>query len=327
MSRVVRLEIVLAAMTAALLWVSVLQSSVMATPRLADPVPPAALRSPVAFAAPALMPALTSAAVGSGRVSSGDGQARPGTVQTLHLPSADAPGGMRSVWVYRPGVPDSADLPVVYFLHGLPGSYTDLAETGLGADLDAAFTSGRLAPFVVVSPDGNSTGASDPEWADSVDGRVGLESFVTGELITAVEGSYRRDPEHRAIVGFSMGGFGAMNLALRHPDIYGQVVSIAGYFRIDDPSHVFGSDPATLAANSPDQQIDVAALLRIMLTDGANDTEPVVEGETQRFAGLLRAAGQHPAVLITPGIHNWTYVASALPAVEQFLEAGWAAAS
>jgi S-formylglutathione hydrolase FrmB len=248
---------------------------------------------------------------------------RAGTVQILRLPSYDAAGGAREVWVYRPGVPDSATLPVLYFLHGLPGSATDLAGTGLEANLDAAFVSGRLAPFVVVSPDGNSIGASDPEWADSVDGTVGLESFVTGELISAVEGSNRRSRANRAIAGFSMGGFGAMNLALRHPDLYGQLVSIAGYFHLDDPSHVFGSDPANLVANTPDQHVSAAARLRVMLTDGSDDTEPVVAGETQRFGALLRRAGQHPTVLITPGTHNWTYVTSVLPAVESFLEAGW----
>src|SRR5690242_11316122 len=46
----------------------------------------------------------------------------PGTVQLLELPSGDADGRTREVWVYRPAVPDSATLPVVYFLHGYPGS-------------------------------------------------------------------------------------------------------------------------------------------------------------------------------------------------------------
>ena len=42
----------------------------------------------------------------------------PGTVQFFTMPSGDSDGHRRSFWVYRPGVPDSADLPVVYFLHG-----------------------------------------------------------------------------------------------------------------------------------------------------------------------------------------------------------------
>jgi S-formylglutathione hydrolase FrmB len=36
-----------------------------------------------------------------------------------------------------------------------------------------------------------------------------------------------------------MGGYGATNLALRHPDLFGQLVSVAGYHHVDDPDGVF----------------------------------------------------------------------------------------
>jgi S-formylglutathione hydrolase FrmB len=250
----------------------------------------------------------------------------PGTVSTLSLPAADATGGRRPVWVYRPGVPDSARLPVLYLLHGLPGNDGIADDIGLRGTLDAAFTSGRLRPFVVVAPDGNSTGAGDPEWADSADGSVRVESFVTGELIRAVEGDHRRDRAHRAIAGFSMGGYGAMNLALRHPDSYGQVAALAGYFHTDDPSGVFGGVPAVVSANSPDRQVATAARLRVMLADGATDGDPVAGGETQRYAALLRAAGQHPLVSVTPGGHTPQWLVSILPTAFRFLEQGWSAA-
>lgn len=246
-----------------------------------------------------------------------------GTVQTLELSFGGAPNGRRAVWVYRPGVADSRSLPVLYFLHGLLGGSTDLPNTGIAADLDAAFISGRLAPFVVAAPDGNSTAAADQEWATSADESVAIESFITTTLIDAVEGANRRDRAHRAIAGFSIGGYGAMNIALRHPDVYGQVVAIAGYFHPDDTSGIFGGDSAIQAANSPDEHITTAADLRVMLADGQDDTEAVVEGETQRFAALLLSTGQRPVVLIATGGHDWAFATSVLPDVEAFLEAGW----
>lgn len=251
----------------------------------------------------------------------------PGTVSILSLPAPDAPGGRRQAWVYRPGVPDSASLPVLYFLHGLPGSYEIADDIALRQTLDADFTGGVLKPFVVVAPDGNSTGADDPEWADSTNGTVRVESFVTGELITAVEGRNRRDRAHRAIAGFSMGGYGAMNLALRHPASYGQVAALAGYFHVDDPSEVFGGDAAVIRANSPDQQLAAAARLRVMLADGAGDADPVAGGETQRYAALLHAAGQYPLAVVTPGAHTPQWLVSIMPAAFAFLEQGWAAAT
>lgn len=247
-----------------------------------------------------------------------------GTVSMLHVPAADASGGYRSVWVYRPGVPDSAQLPVLYFLHGLPGDATDITKSNITATLDREFTRGHVPPFVVAAPDGNSTGAADPEWANSSDGTVQVESFVTGPLIAAVEGTARRDRDHRAIAGFSMGGYGAMNLALRHPGLYGQVVSIAGYFKLDDESSIFATSHAR-KANSPDHNVERASMLRIMLVEGVNDVEPVVTGEAQRFATLLRQAGQHPVLERPPGGHDWATLTAEWPRVIQFLESGWAA--
>lgn len=248
-----------------------------------------------------------------------------GRVEVLRLRAPDEPGGVRSVWVYRPGVPDSPALPVVYFLHGLPGSYLDLASIGVRHMLDSAFESGRLAPFVLAAPDGNSRRAWDPEWADATGRGLRLETFVTGRLIAAVEGPYRRNRQHRAIIGFSMGGYGAMNIALRHPGLYSAVASIAGYYDTDDEANIFGGRPALLAANRPDRHVAQGRSLRVMLADGSSDTVPVVAGETRRFARLLRAAGATPVVDIEPGGHNGAYLAAELPRVFAFLDQTFAA--
>ena len=247
----------------------------------------------------------------------------PGRTQLLTVASRDVSGGHRTVWVYRPAVPDSASLPVLYFLHGLPGSATDLAGTGIAHQLDIAFALGALRPFVVVAPDGSSTGAWDPEWADSIDNRVQVESFVTKALISAVEGGLHRDRGHRAIAGFSMGGYGAANLALRHPDLYGQFVSLAGYFHVDDPSGVFGNNPAVQAANSPDRHLAVARQEHVLLMDGGQDNLALTCRESQRFAGLLRGAGVPASLPIVAGTHSWAFVTTALPIMELFLDGGW----
>jgi S-formylglutathione hydrolase FrmB len=248
--------------------------------------------------------------------------AAPGRVEILRLPSGDADGAAREVWVYRPPGADRADLPVVYFLHGYPGSDRNGESVGLPAVLDdAVAATGRS--FVVALPDGGSAIHPDTEWADSVDGKVRLERFVTATVIRAVEGSHRRDRRHRAIVGFSMGGYGAMNLGLRHPGLYGQVVSIAGYFHPDDPDRM-GSGRASWAAdNSPDRLLGRAWRSRLLLIDDARERDPLIKGEAARFAGLARAAGLHPTVVVAPGAHNWPMVASQVPTVARFLATGW----
>ena len=245
----------------------------------------------------------------------------PGHVEVVRLAS---PGqkGLKDVWVYRPGVPDSSSLPVVYFLHGVPGGAADVFNAGLAKALDQEIAAGGQ-PFVVVSPDGNGSSHDDTEWANATDGTDQIESFVIDVVIPAVEGDHPRDQAHRAITGFSMGGYGAVNIALRNRDLFGQVASIAGYFHIDDPAGVFGSNGAVESANRPLDHVGRAVGLRILLVDGDQDNEPVVAGESQRFATALAGIGVKAELDIVPGGHDWQLVSSQFPTLVRFLNAGW----
>jgi poly(3-hydroxybutyrate) depolymerase len=66
--------------------------------------------------------------------------APPGKISVLRLHLPWARSVTRDVWVYRPPVPDSSTLPVLYFLHGIPGSATDPFKAGLAASLDSWFS-------------------------------------------------------------------------------------------------------------------------------------------------------------------------------------------
>jgi S-formylglutathione hydrolase FrmB len=245
----------------------------------------------------------------------------------LHVRWLPSPGSgrPRAVWVYRPpGVPDSASLPVLYLLHGYPGDPAAFAGSLALDAMMSAFTRSGGPPFVIVLPEGDGDSHPDSEWADAVDGTDLIETFVTSVVIPAVEGGNRRTAADRAVAGFSMGGYGAMNLALRHRDLFGQVASLAGYFSVDDPDGVFGGRPAAIAANSPDRNLRAAAGLRILLSDGTGDGEAVTQGQTQRFASLLAGAGIAATTQLVPGgQHNTAYVRAELPAVAAFLAAGW----
>src|SRR5207245_2907553 len=91
----------------------------------------------------------------------------------------------------------------------------------------------------------------DTEWANSADGADPLETFVTTAVTHAVEGAHPRPARLRTIAGVSMGGYGAMNIGLHQPTLYGQIVSVSGYFHIDDPDKVFAGNRKLEAANSP----------------------------------------------------------------------------
>jgi S-formylglutathione hydrolase FrmB len=248
------------------------------------------------------------------------------SLRELRLRSPDSSRRLRQVFVYRPaGAVDISRLPILYYLHGLPGSASGFWTSGNGKQLlDAQFARGA-APFEVVTLDGNGTKHPDTEWADSIDGTDKVESFLLDTVIPAVEGNHRRDACHRAIAGFSMGGYGAMNLAQRHPDTFGQVAAIAGYFHIDDPDRVFGGQAAVERANSPDQQVSRARGLRVFLLDAGQERLKLVKGEAERFARLLIAHKIPVTLEYAPGSHNGAYAFGRQPAISAFLESGWVA--
>jgi len=234
----------------------------------------------------------------------------------------DAVGTDRTVWVYTPPVRAPAQLPVVYFLHGYPGAANDALDAGFADILDEVFASG-VTPFIAAFPDANGSRFGDTEWANSADGSQDLDTFLSTALIQAVEGNRIRPRVRRAIAGFSMGGYGAVNVATRHPAQYGQAVSMGGYFKVDDPDGVFGDNTSVQNANSPDQHVSTLAHTRVALFQGQSDGSPPEEGELERFAGLLDTAHIEHLAIRTPGDHSWAWAADQLATMATFLAQGW----
>jgi S-formylglutathione hydrolase FrmB len=226
------------------------------------------------------------------------------------------------VWVWRPPGPDAATIPVMYFLHGYPGKASDCLTHGLAAVLNRRLEEG-YPPFVVACPDGNGEQHSDTEWANSYNGDEQVGNRVLDAVIPAVEGRNARNAGHRAIAGFSMGGYGAMNIALQHPATFGQVVSIAGYFDVNDLSDMFGDRPAVIAANTPEDHPWQARGMHVLLAEDASDPEPLANGQAETFAHLLASYRIPSTVLIQGGAHDWGYAMTALTSSLAFLDDAW----
>ncbi|WP_017585782.1 alpha/beta hydrolase [Nocardiopsis ganjiahuensis] len=250
----------------------------------------------------------------------------PGRDEIVTLPDPGAPEEERPLWIRRPPGPDSADLPVLYLLHGSASTHRTLMDADVGAQLDRQMCRSGVE-FVIAAPHGQESGGSATEWGDAHDGRFALESFVTGAAVTAVEGEHPRPRSLRAIGGFSMGGYGAAALGLRNPDLYSQVVSWAGYFRVDDPDGTFGEDTDP---HSPDLLLesDDVRDLRFMLVEGRDDHTPLqrgsIHGEAERFSELLTGHGMTVTTLHPRGGHDLGTWKRTFPETVDFLVSGWA---
>jgi S-formylglutathione hydrolase FrmB len=248
----------------------------------------------------------------------------PGRVVVRRLPRPGlAPSGQ--LWIYRPAVPDSAALPVVYYLHGDPGEPADIFHAGLKRLLDGYIAAGGT-PFVVAAPDGNSSLHDDTEWGDASDGSDEVETFLLRTVVPTVEGSHPRPAGLRALAGFSMGGYGAMNIALRHPDLFAQVVSIAGYFELDDPSRMFATAQARLA-NTPLAHLDQARGKRVLLLEDQGESLALVRGQSLAVKDPLAGQGATVVWRRDPGAHDLAFVLAELPRVARFLAQGFAGAA
>jgi len=126
-----------------------------------------------------------------------------------------------------PGYADAAKrFPVVYYLHGS----TDCESTHpqLFGILDKAIRAGEVPPMILVYTMCGRTSL----YADSPDGQVMGETVFIKELIPHVDQTVRTiaSREGRAVMGFSMGGAGAIRFACKYPELFSSAVSLSGGF-------------------------------------------------------------------------------------------------
>lgn len=130
----------------------------------------------------------------------------------------------KTIQIYLPPSYDGSDkkYPVVYFLQGYDDSNSSFMNR-FKSTLDKAFSSSDKE-FILVSVDGNNVTGGSFYVNSPVTGN--WEDYITQEVVDYIDSNYRTlaDSDSRSISGMSMGGFGAINLGLKHPDIYSSVI-------------------------------------------------------------------------------------------------------
>ena len=224
-----------------------------------------------------------------------------GTVLSGTFPDAERPG-----YVYLPpGYSRAHSYPVVYLLHGMPGSPSEYLDgTNLAPFADDAISSGRLRPFIAVVPAAGPDRGYNGEWAGPWEREVveGVVPFVDAHLATIAT------PAGRVLAGLSAGGFGAVYIALRNPGLFGAVESWSGYFhplhdgpfKHDTNAQLHANDPRVLV------QADRSALhqdgTRFFLSSGPYHSHWFKPAETRAFAATLRRLGLPVQTLFTASL-------------------------
>lgn len=121
------------------------------------------------------------------------------------------------------------DYPSIYWLHGWSGGHACYSVTTMYV-LDSLITSGQIEPVIVVKPNGLCTPFGMSMWANS-ELYGNYEDYVTIDLVDYIEEHYCvcTEPWRRCMAGHSGGASGALDIALRHTDMYRAVAVHAGY--------------------------------------------------------------------------------------------------
>jgi S-formylglutathione hydrolase FrmB len=247
--------------------------------------------------------------------------------------------------------------PVAFYLHGVSGAETDWVTLGsIHRVLDSLIAAGG-PEMVLIMPDGDdawyTTWNTLGNWSECRRDSTRKEpaatycvpwphydDYIARDLVAHVDSNYRTlaDSAHRGIAGLSMGGYGAVTLALRYPDVFSVAASHSGavaplfagpepfapppryYENLDEVRTsnprmwrylrgIFGADTIGWHARDPVKMArrraqSELALPPIYLDVGVDD--PFVNGN-RAFGYELTTLGADVMYKEWPGTHDWTY--------------------
>lgn len=203
--------------------------------------------------------------------------------------------------------------PVLYLLHGLFGSFRNWTELASLQPVD---------DLIVVMPEG-----ADGWYCDNAEKGLWYESRIVRDLVPAIDTSFRTRAtrDARSIAGNSMGGYGALKIALRFPEMFSFAASFSGAFesanwsdRSPSPAkwdeyrpsimRVFG-EVGSVARRENDifrivEDHEGGNVPDIHFDCGIGD--PFLESN-HRLSNKMRQHGIDHQFRILPGGHDWDY--------------------
>jgi enterochelin esterase-like enzyme len=213
--------------------------------------------------------------------------------------------------VYLPPCSESSNrrYPTVYLLHGSEHDYTHWESLGVFEEMDQGLAEGRLAPAIIVLPDG------DPDlFINTSGGPNSFEGQIVDELVPIVDRLFKTDPrpQMRAIGGISRGGVWSLEIGFLHPDLFSIVAGHSPCLNVNEAPSEY--DPLKLTDRSSLKG------QRIWLDAGDEDyCQPGAED----LHTALDASGVAHDYHLWPGVHDDSLWAEHLPAYLEFYVLSW----
>ncbi|HSW28413.1 MAG TPA: alpha/beta hydrolase family protein [Longimicrobiales bacterium] len=210
--------------------------------------------------------------------------------------------------------------PVFYLLHGMGGEHTNWARYGdAQMTADSLIAASAMPPAILVMPDGKNSSYVD---SDPATGYGAMETALVQDLIPHIDATYRTIPTRRArmIGGLSMGGYGAIHTAFKHPELFGAAATLSGGISRTPPQPTEPPKPPTpwgipfdakkWQAESPFTWIPSLKekvndyRLQVYIGTGDDDDARIVQGAVDLY-NALRLDSLPAELRITDGAHTW----------------------
>jgi S-formylglutathione hydrolase FrmB len=215
-------------------------------------------------------------------------------------------------------------LPVLELFNGYPGTphnFTD--QLAIGAVLDTEIMARRIPPMILVIPTTYAGRVS--QCVDAVHGQRN-ETYLAVDVPADVQEAFRVLPGRSfAALGYSEGGFCAVNLALHHPDRYAAAASMSGFFHAGmDPGSraLYGRGGAAVDRNSPLWWVAHRAPTGPALYLVASRQDPDAARQDAQMLAAARANARRLPIAVAQlpaGGHNFATWSLALPATLDYL--------
>lgn len=231
--------------------------------------------------------------------------------------------------VYLPADYESSNrsYPVLYLLHGYTDNETGWIQFGEANSIaDKGIANGDFSSCIIIMPDGKLS-----LYCNHFNGKDNWEDMFIDELIPFVESKYRirKKKEFRAIAGLSMGGNGALLLAMKHTDLFSTCVAMSAAVITDEEikesyqekgfyneylSDIFGPKPESgipehWIKNAPlhlIESVDIDKLKSVRFYIDCGDDDFLYKGNSTLHIKMRNLNIPHE-YRVRNGAHNWTY--------------------
>jgi enterochelin esterase-like enzyme len=194
--------------------------------------------------------------------------------------------------------------PVMYMLHGGGGDREEWVAYGLIDAADQQIRTGSLSPMIIVLPQGDKGW-----WTNYANDDLKWGDYVINDLVPHIDRTYRtlRNRLARSIGGLSMGGWGALQLAFNHPNVFSVVGAHSpSLYPEGDEAIAFLGTGEEFAKKDPMSLARTATGLSLQIWLDAGDQDPWIDRTTALHQTLKDRGIDHFWNPYSGG-HDWHY--------------------